>query len=160
MSEESLREAALSYLDKYDASVAQLRGVLLRRVARYAEESEAELLAASVERVLERLGKAALIDDQRFAEGFAAAARRRGASARKIEDKLAARGISSELARASVAETASEGLDELSAARAYVKKRRLLELDLKDEKQRRRALSSLARQGFSFDVARRALELP
>ena len=112
-----------------------------------------------IERVLLALVRAGLVDDRRFAEGFAAQARRRGASARKIESKLRARGVDARLVAHSLDEAASEGLDELGAARAYVRKRRLLERDLRDPKERQRTLASLGRQGFSLDVARRALEL-
>ncbi|HSC87385.1 MAG TPA: regulatory protein RecX [Polyangiaceae bacterium] len=157
--EQRLHEAALGYLDRYDAPLAKLRRVLMSRLER---SGGAELVDAhrdDLERVLVRLVGSGLVDDRRFAEGFAAQARRRGASTRKIEGKLLARGIASESISRSLSEAASDGLDELSAAREYVRKRRLLERDLRDPKEQQRALASLARQGFSFDVARRALEL-
>lgn len=161
LTEDALREAALNYLNRYDASVVQLRRVLERRLVKYGEPETLPEAKRSIERLLERFQETRLLDDARYARGFAQAARLRGGSNQKIKQKLRARGVDPELVDDSLRELhVSEELDELTAARAYVKKRRLdTRHDLKDPKARNKALASLARQGFSFDVARRALGL-
>ena len=161
LSEAALYEAALRYLDRQDGSVEQVRRSLKRRVVRYGEETARDEALVAVERVLERLVEARLLDDQRFAVGFAEGQRRRGASTLFLRQKLRTRGLSQ--AHIDHAVSLTEGDDqhnELASALIYAQKRRLVQkYDLNDPLQRNKALSTLARRGFSFDVARRALGL-
>lgn len=161
LSEESLREAALRYLDRQDGSVEQVRRSLQRRIARFCEEStKAEALLAT-ERVLTRLQDARILDDERFALGFAQGQRRRGGSTLYVRQKLVARGLPQLHIEAALESTNNdqEHNEEASAA-IYVRKRRLTErYDLNDPAQRQKALATLARRGFSFEIARRALKL-
>ena len=159
LTEDSLREAALRYLDRYDASVTQLRRVLDRRVKKYGAPEDVEGARRRIDEILERFVASALLDDARYARSFVTSARAKGSSSMKIQAKLRARGVSSELTDTSLrAARDDDGQDDLSAARAFTKKKRLTtRFDLKDPAQRTRALATLARQGFSFDVAKRAL---
>ena len=161
ISEPALREAALRYLDRQDGSVEQVRRSLKRRIAKYGEPSEQPEAWAAAERVLDRLQEAGLLDDARFARGFAAGQRRRGASGALLRQKMRQRGLSSELIDRALEETLQQ--DELSddtSAVVYARKRRLTErYDLSDPLQRNKALAALARRGFGFDVAKRALGL-
>ncbi len=148
-----LAEAALSYLNRYDASFQGLRRVLLRKIAR--DGSRAKLTEKEVDELLLRLEGSRVIDDQRYAENLTANLRSRGASSRKIAMKLRERGI-----QATDAEKAKETdrVSDLEAARTYARKRRLTSrYNLGDPAERQKALAALARQGFSFDVAVRAL---
>jgi SOS response regulatory protein OraA/RecX len=105
-----------------------------------------------------RLESSGVIDDARFAEHFARSARNRGASAAKVKQKLGQRGIAKSGVDHALEALASEGLDDLAAAQQYAKRRRLRErYDLRDPKERQKALASLARQGFSMGTALRAL---
>lgn len=161
LTEGSLHEAALRYLDKQDASVEQVRRILLRRARRYGEAGTEANVRSEIERVLLRLQSSRLLDDRRYALALADSQRRRGSSLPKLRQKLIARGLGQENI-----ETALESLqgdDELSdaaSAAVYVRKRRLKERhDLADPKQRQKALAALARQGFSFETAKTALGL-
>lgn len=158
---EALREAALRYLDKQDASVDQLRRVLERRIVRYGDEASRPSALRAIEEILARLKASRVLDDDRFARGLAESQRRRGASLPKVRQKLRARGLGEEeMAAALESLSDNEDLSDDASAQIYARKRRLRErYDLKDPKQREKALASLARQGFSFDVARRALGL-
>ena len=161
LTEPALYEAALRYLDRQDGSVEQVRRSLHRRIARFGDDTTRPAASAAAERVLQRLVDAQLLDDARFALGFAQSQRRRGASARLIRNKLKQRGLSPEHVDAALAEDSDANQhDELSAAQVYARKRRLTErYDLGDPLERNKALAALARRGFSFDVARRALGL-
>lgn len=161
LTEEALREAALRYLDRQDASVEQVRRVLGRRIFKYADVAARPEAHELVEQILRRLMESRVLDDERYARAYAESLRRRGASGPKLLQKLKARGLSEE-----VVQNALDGLsgdEELSdegAAATYARKRRLRErFNLEDPKERQKALASLARQGFSFDVARRVLGL-
>ena len=159
LTDEALRLAALSYLDRYDASVSQLRNVLQRRVKKYGAASDQEAAHERIEALLTRFQESRLIDDARYAEGFAQSQRARGASSLQIEKKLTTRGISPDAAQTALRKVQDDGgQDEGAAARTYADKRRLaVRYDLTDPKEKQKALAALARQGFSFDVAERTL---
>lgn len=161
LTEDALREAALAYLDKYDASVNQLRRVLRRRIDKYGDDDTKEPARRRIDELLERFVASRLLDDTRFTQGFVESARRRGASSLKIKSKLRARGVAPELVSTSLdAVQGGGGPSELDAALTFARKRRLhKKFDLGAPAERQKALASLARQGFSFDVARKALEL-
>ncbi|HEY4221489.1 MAG TPA: RecX family transcriptional regulator, partial [Myxococcota bacterium] len=95
--------------------------------------------------------RAGFLDDARVAAGRVAALHDRGTSKRAIAMKLRQKGVDARTVDEAVASVA--GTDsELEAARAYVRRRRLRDKD------KQKALASLARQGFSYGVAKRALE--
>ncbi len=161
ISPEALREAALRYLDVRDASVDQLRRVLLRRVLRYGDEGTRDAAAAEIEALLSRFVDSKLLDDQRYAEGVVQSLARRGASRLKIQKKLMDRGLADALiGQALELREEGEPMGEEASARIFVQKKRLrVKYDLSDYSQRQKALAALARQGFSFEVASRALDL-
>lgn len=161
LSEEALREAALRYLDQRDASVHQLRQFLCRRIEKYGTAETQTKDLACVESILERLCESKVLDDSRYARALAESQRRRGGSTLKVRQKLSARGLGGErIEEAMSALSDDPHLSEETAAATYARKRRLTEkYDLKDAKQREKALAALARQGFSFDIARRVLGL-
>ena len=64
-----------------------------------------------------------------------------------VAQRLRQKGVAAE-----VVEEATAAVDDDVAARAFVRRRGL------QEKDRQKALAALARQGFAFDVARRALD--
>jgi regulatory protein len=161
LTEDSLREAALGYLDRQDASVEQVRRCLRRRVFRYGDEEIREEAHSRIEEILSRLQLSRVLDDDRFAIGLATSLRRRGASLPKVRQKLLARGIRGEQVEAGIALLdGDEELSDEASALIYARKRRLRErYDLTDPKQRNKALASLARQGFSFEMAKKVLEV-
>ncbi len=162
VTEEALGEAALRYLDRQDASVEQVRKVLRRRIYKYAEVDGRRDAYERAERILSRLVESRVLDDERYARAYAESLRRRGASRPKLLQKLKGRGLGDEIVQGALEGLSSddEELSDEGAARTYARKRRLQErFDLSDPKQRQKALAALARQGFSFDVARRVLGL-
>jgi len=155
-----LEGAALRYLERFDCSVARLRKVLMERVGKAARAGveEAAVAPAIVEQLLERYLSSGLINDQRFAKNFADRARERGTSRRMIEQKLRARGISSDVVQELLPRNES-AQGELEAAQAFARRRRLgphRKAETREE-YKRKDLMAMARAGFSFDVASRAL---
>lgn len=154
--EAKLAEAALSYLNRYDTTKARLRKVLERKLDPALDGKARASAKTKIEALLVRLESSRVLDDQRYAENLTQSLRARGASARGIAQKLRLRGVEAG-AVTGLSQTPS---DELSAARIFVKKRRLIERHAANGPAgRAKALAALGRQGFSFDVARRALEL-
>jgi len=169
----SLENAAVHYLQRFSASSANLRRVLLRKIerARRAEAKVAPDAEAAIETIIEKLKRLKLIDDAAFAAGKAAALRRRGGSRRIIGGKLKLAGIDAdgidsaiEAADAELKplmEAEDEGPDaELRAALRLAERRRLGPYRAAKERaeRRQRDLASLARAGFSFDIARKVID--
>lgn len=171
--ETTLHEAALAYLTHRPASVAQMRRVLARKIAAWArrmakssaDESEtsaavtrAESAAAAVVASLRTSG---LLDDARFAAQRAGRLTRAGKSRRAVELSLVKSGVGTTLARESAP---SDANTEIAAAVMHTRKKRMGAFardaaQATDPKVRRRWLGSLARAGYSFGVAERALRM-
>lgn len=161
-----LERAALAYLDRFPASAATLRRVLMRRLRRAAgneafDPARAEALVAGL---LSRLAEAGLIDDDRYAGALARNLLGRGVAPAMIAHRLAAKGITRDaaerIAASLIAEAAEEGRDaDLEAARALARKRRLgpWRTRAADRDRRERELAVLGRAGFSRRIARQVL---
>ena len=110
--------------------------------------------AEQVERIVLRLERLELLDDERFAHLFAEGKREQaGWGAERIEEVLIGRGIEPGLAREAAA---GDGLDELERAVGLLGER---DHDLEDPAARQRALGLLARRGFSADDAYEAIRI-
>lgn len=168
-SEQAAERIALRYLERFDASAARLKQVVRRALLRQSAGAPAEQLPSDeqleawLEALVRRYRGSGLIDDARFAANLARSLRERGASRRQILLKLSLKGVEPAVAEAAVAELDGEQTDpEWAAALRYVRRRRLgaHRAAADRERYRQRDLAALARAGFSFDVARRALEAP
>ena len=163
LNRQSIEAKALAYLDKFDASSARLRRVLVDFVKRRAALLGVDPLPhmQTVEETLERYQQNGLLDDRRFALALARNLTERGASRQAINAKLRVRGIVPEVIDAVFSELGSRDSSELSAARALVKKRKLGNYRNPNERREnyRRDLGILARAGFDFDTAKRALSV-
>jgi regulatory protein len=160
LSRAGLEAAALDYLNRFDCSVQKLRGVLEERVRRALLSGATDDANASglIEEILARYQESGLLNDLRFAQKFAEQQRARGQSRRAIEAKLSARGVSAELV-AKVLGANQSGADEISAAEAYARRRRIGPYRKPEERPLRREqdLAALARAGFDWDTARRVI---
>jgi len=154
----TLEQVALRHLNRFDATVAGMRRVLGAHCRRAGlGQAEASEL---IEPLLARYRASGLLDDARYAAAAAHGQRRRGASRRAIEHKLAQRGVAPGDARAAIDDADSEADDaELTAALAFARRRRIgRHRALADRaKFRNKDLAALARAGFDIDTARRAL---
>ncbi len=145
-----LERVALWYLERYPGTEAKLRRALMKRVRRSVEELETDPAEgqAALEEVVAKMRRLGYLDDARLGRQRAQTLSSRGKSRRAIRADLARQGLSSDLVEETMEEIAH---DELAAARRLIQRRRL-------GRDRDRDLARLARAGFSYDVARRALE--
>jgi len=179
---ERLELAALRYLERFAASAARLRRVLLARVERSARDHGTDRAegGAWVEALILRYQDSGLLNDAVYAEARAASLRRRGASSRAIRDHLAARGVEAETAAAALGRTDQdlalgstdqdlalgrsdpdiEGAADEAAALALARRRRLGPFRPEEQRSanRSRDLASLGRAGFSYETARRIID--
>ncbi|MEE2645092.1 MAG: RecX family transcriptional regulator [Myxococcota bacterium] len=171
--EAALQRAAIHYLRRFMASEARLRSVLARRLRspkRLPPEDPAEG-ARWIEGIVAAAKRRGEIDDRRYCEGLWESYSRKGRSRRQILAKLSEKGIPAELIEAesqrrAEADEAADLNPDLVAAHRYAKQKRLgaygeVPADSVERRQRwNRDLARLARRGFSFQVARAALEGP
>ena len=114
---------------------------------------------AAVSETIERLNGNGLLNDAKYAEEFA---RQRlvvsGASKRRVEQQLAAKGISRELAQsASQRIVEEEDVDTVAAIERLARKKLLSLGDLEQSVRRRRVFGFLARKGYDLDDINRVL---
>jgi regulatory protein len=158
-----LDNAALHYLGRFSSSSANLRRVLLRKVARAAargaDTSGAEAL---IDALIERYLASGLLDDHAYAAQTAVSLVRRGGSRYAIGGKLAQKGVAAELVKETLAGLTDAATSEIAAAAAFARRRRLGPYRSADRRapSRQKDLASLARAGFRLDLARRVIDAP
>jgi len=158
-----LEKAALSHIDRYATSAANLRNVLMRRVERSVRLHDTDRTEASewVDAIIAKLVERRLIDDAAYARARANSLHRSGASRRKIAGMLQQKGVGrSEIAAALAALEAEYANSDLVAAYNYARRRRFGPYRLPEarEERRERDLAALARAGFGYDTARRVVD--
>jgi len=163
LTRDRLEKAALDYVARYASSAGNLRRVLMRRVERAARRDGCDRTeaAAWVAALVARHVASGVVDDKAFAEAATASLRRRGASARHIRMKLAAKGVDRDTASAAMdAAGGSDPAVEQAAALAFARRRRLGPFGpaATRRERRNRDLASLARAGFDLDIARRVID--
>ncbi len=159
-----LERAAVSHLERYSSSIANLRQVLRRRAQRScvhhdSDPTEAEPL---IDAAIERLCGLGLLDDRAYAAGLLRRWRARGRSSRQIAAGLRAKGVAPELCDELLSHS-GEADPDLSAARVYARRRRLGPYRHDPEQRlarRERDFAALARAGYSPDVAEQVLDAP
>ncbi|NQW00787.1 MAG: regulatory protein RecX [Rhodospirillales bacterium] len=162
ITETSLRNSALYYLQRYASSCENLKRVLMRRVMRAAQVHETDIDEASgwIDNLIERLTASGLLDDRIYAEGRMRALFRRGVSPRGIAQRLQQKGIDGEIIEQMISK-----LHELSsnpnllAAVKYAKRRRLGPFRPQPARDARfeKDLAALARAGFDYQTALRVI---
>lgn len=159
-----LKGAALDYLDRFAATRARVRQVMLRKIrssVRAHGDDPAPLLAA-LEETVQWLELSGFLSDRAYAEAKARALAARGTSRAHIIARLAAKGVETETARAAIDRLSMEYEEpELEAARRYARRRRLGPYRGADDIRaecRDKDLAAMARAGFAGRVARQVID--
>jgi len=151
-----LERAAISYLERHASSGANLRRILARKAQRRSGGPPEEEILMLIDQVVEKAVRSGLVDDRIYAETKTASLLRRGASARLVGARLAAKGLDRDIVGAVLSEAAP---DEFAQARRYAERRRLGPYrSVPDPARRERDLAALARAGFSYRAASAALD--
>lgn len=159
-----LERAALHYLERFAATTASLRRVLMRKVAlsAHAHGTDPEEGRRWVDDLIARYERSGLLNDRQYAEAKVSSLQRRGGSTRQIRQKLAAKGVAGELIEGALNELAQDidGDPDDAAALAYARRRRLGPFRPPEARAERRDrdLAALARAGFSLATARRVID--
>lgn len=163
ITESSLRNIALYYLQRYASSKENVRRVLMRRVHRSAlvhEDLDTDEAARWVDQLVEQLAKSGMIDDEIYAEGQMKALFRRGISPRVIAQRLAQKGIDAELVQKTISKlNANSANPKMSAAIKFAKRRRFGPYQTRGDRNERtdKDMAAFARAGFDYETARKVL---
>lgn len=167
-----LENAALYYLQRYATSVDNLRQVLTRKVNRSCAHHDVspDEFYPVIEALLTRYIDSGLLNDKVYAEGRVGSLRRQGRSRQGIMSKLQAKGLARGDIEAALEQVDTEtredqGMDaEFTAALKLARKKKIGTFNQKPEtdpvlrrKQQQREMALLARNGFSYDIAKRVL---
>lgn len=161
---ERLANIALHHLERYASSAENLRRVLERRVfkaARHYEDLDLDQANGWIDALITRYVSSGLLDDRAYAEGRARSMTGRGNSQRQIRMKLMAKGLSADDIDGALVALQKEHADpELAAAVKLARRRRLGPYADPTKRADRfdKDLATLARAGFSYDLARRVIE--
>jgi regulatory protein len=159
---EYLEKAALAYLERYASSTANLRRVLMGKVARSARHhgTDADAGARAVEALLTRLQESGLLDDGTYAEGRAVTLHRMGHSLPAIRMRLRQKGVDPDTIENALERLTDEADDpDLAAALRYARKRRIGPYRrVGRAENRERDMAALARKGFSPDLCQRIVD--
>lgn len=171
MTPRRLENIARFYLERFATTAANLCRVLQRRAARANRVHGGDTAETDewIAQIVDRMVRAGIVDDARYAADKAASLRRLGRGPGRIRTVLAAKGVPRaliEMALSGTAET-EDGADASAvAARAYAKRRRFGIYGTASEdrhaqaKKQGRELAAMGRAGFSYAVSRKALTEP
>ncbi len=167
ISESYLHNSGLFYLQRYGASVHQFRQTMTRKIKRscdYHQDQNMPECLELLEKLIQKLERLKLLDDNAYVETKINSMQQRGYSARMIKQKLATKGITQDTVDTHLVDyDANEyNIDgknaDLIAALKQCRKRRIGPFANSPEKaDPQKSLAILARQGFDFDTARTAL---
>ncbi len=165
ITESTLRNIALYYLQRYASSSENLKRVLMRRVHRAAQFHEMDISESEiwVDQLVQRLVHTGVVDDQAYAEGRMRALFRRGASPRTIAQRLKEKGVDDDLIEQTLSTLRDETSDpNLLAAIKLAKRRRLgpYQTEQRRTDRKDKDLAALARAGFDYQTALKVIDAP
>lgn len=155
----ALMRMATGYLARYAASSHRLRQVLERRIGRRCrlhglEPPDAEAVAAALDPIFDKLRELGMLDDEAFAASRSRILQRKGLPERRIRQALRHEKLDPD-----VLDGEPEPVDDAIQARRFAVRKRIGPHRSGDPAPYRdKDLRSLLRAGFSFSVAKAALD--
>tara|TARA_Y100000817_G_scaffold198624_1_gene155451 strand:+ start:1178 stop:1648 length:471 start_codon:yes stop_codon:yes gene_type:complete len=153
--EKKLLKYAVDYLSKYDSSKKNLSNVLKRKIFRLNIKGyEKSKLINNLDTIILKLEKNQLIDDQKYTNSKILSLSRAGKSKNYISNYLIKKGINKIEIQNNLKKFQEINNDwQLTSAKLFAKKKRLLESNLSYEKK----LAKMARAGFSYDICKKII---
>ncbi len=155
MDEKKLLKYAVDYLSKYDSSKNNLSNVLKRKIFRLNIKGyEKSKLINNLDTIVLKLEKSQLIDDKKYTNSKISSLSRAGKSKNYISNYLIKKGINKIEIQNNLKKFQEINNDwQLTSAKLFAKKKRLLESNLSYEKK----LAKMARAGFSYDICKKII---
>ena len=142
-----LKNIALFYLERYDATAEKLKTVLLRRIQKNMPPEEpipAEVYQL-IQQIIAECENSGYINDARYAQNHVRRLSEQGKSIRFIQQKLSMAGVDEQ-----IIQTVLTPCNDYESAQIFARKRRLGTDYQKD-------MAKLARAGFSYEIAKKVL---
>lgn len=157
-----LENAGAFYLQRFAASTGRFRQVMVRKIdlsCRDHPEQDRDVCLSLLDELIVKFSALGYLNDLSYARGLYYSLSQRGWSRQKIMASMRTKGVAADHIQDCFGNDRQE--DELVLALRYVRRRKFGSFALypEDGKNRQRALASLARNGFSYDTASRALSM-
>jgi len=163
-----LYNSGLAYLQRFPASSMHFRFIMNRKInksCRHHTDQNYEDCQKLLEDLIVQFKELSLLNDSAYLKGMVTSLRRRGLSSLQIKNKLMQKGyqndkIASEINSYDEDEYADGALSgDHRAILIHARKKRLGPFDIENKKDAGKSLASLARAGFSYDIAKSVIEM-
>ena len=165
ITEKYLYNSGLAYLQRFTSSTPNFRRVMGRKIDRscsYHKDQSREDCEKLLDTTVQTFVRQGLLNDDAYLQGMVTSLRRRGLSTQAILSKLVMKGMVQEVIlktlRAYDEERGGENPD-LAAAILLMRRKRIGAFRKSEDGDKNKELAALARGGFGFDIAQKALSL-
>lgn len=163
ITEKYLYNSGLAYLQRFTSSVPNFRRVMSKKIDRscnYHNDQDKERCLKYLDAAVETFLRQGLLNDDAYLQGMVTSLRRRGLSTRAILSKLGQKGLTQDdilkVVHTHDEERGNTDPD-LAAAVMLMRRKRIGPFRKKDDAEKTKELAALARAGFGFDIAQKAL---
>jgi len=167
ITESYLHNSGLYYLERYSASSAHFKTVMLRKVRRscmHHEDQNFDDCAPLVEKLVEKFISSGLLNDDQYLQGMVSSYRKKGLSQRMIMQKLQLKGLKRDQIQGYINKYDEQNDDENSetkAAAIFCRRKKLGAFRLKEliEGGHEKEIAKLARAGFQYQTIKNILDM-
>ena len=159
----NLKDLAYSYLEKYNPSKQQLKVFLLKKYLTKIKGTKSKKEVTSIiEEIVSNLEKNKFLNDELYSDSKARMFLRRGYSLNKINKSLRSKGIEDKYVKLSIEKIKDNEIEpDFVSALKLCKRRRIGPLRPEGNRELfyKKDMGILARNGFSFELSKRVLNL-
>ncbi len=159
----NLKDLAYGYLEKYSPSKQQLKVYLLKKyLTKIKGQQSKREVSELIDQIINNLEKNKLINDELYADSKARMFLRRGYSLNKISQSLRSKGVEVDFIKKSIEKIKENKIEpDFVSALKLCKRRRIgaLRPVANRELFYKKDMGILARNGFSFEVSKRVIDI-
>ena len=160
----NLKDLAYAYLEKYNPSKQQLKVYLLKKYLTKIKGSKSKKeVSMVIDEIVQNLEKNKFINDELYSDSKARMYLRRGYSLNKINQSLKNKGIDDQFIKKSINKIKEDKIEpDFVSALKLCKRRRIGALRPGSNRELfyKKDMGILARNGFSFELSKKVLDLP
>jgi regulatory protein len=160
----NLKDLAYAYLEKYNPSKQQLKVYLLKKYLTKIKGSKSKKeVSMVIDEIVQNLEKNKYINDELYSDSKARMYLRRGYSLNKINQSLKNKGIDDQYIKKSINKIKEDKIEpDFVSALKLCKRRRIGALRPGSNRELfyKKDMGILARNGFSFELSKKVLDLP
>ena len=160
----NLKDLAYAYLEKYNPSKQQLKVYLLKKYLTKIKGSKSKKeVSMVIDEIVQNLEKNKFINDELYSDSKARMYLRRGYSLNKINQSLKNKGIDEQYIKKSINKIKEDKIEpDFVSALKLCKRRRIGALRPGSNRELfyKKDMGILARNGFSFELSKKVLDLP